>query len=154
MSIPQNYAAFLDALAWCEGTDNGRQPTKCRGYDVIVGGGLFTDFSKHPGQRVWLPAYKIYSSAAGRYQFLRATWDTLQKRLKLPDFSPASQDAACLELLRKCGALKRLDEGDLRGALQAARKIWASLPGAGYGQKEQKLADIEARYVAAGGALA
>ncbi len=154
MSRPANYTAFLDALAWCEGTDNGRQPTNCRGYDVIVGGSLFTDFSRHPNKLISLPRYGIKSTAAGRYQFIIATWRSLQARLKLPDFSPASQDAACLELLRECGALRRLDEGDFRGAVQAARKIWASLPGAGYGQKEQKLADIQQRYISAGGALA
>ncbi len=36
--------AFLDMLAWSEGTDNGRQPTRNHGYDVIVGGELFTDY--------------------------------------------------------------------------------------------------------------
>lgn len=154
MSIPANYAAFLDALAWAEGTDNGRQPTAHSGYDVIVGGSLLTDFSKHPNKLIPLPRYGISSTAAGRYQFIIKTWRTLQQRLKLPDFSPASQDAACLELLRECGALARLDEGDFRGAVQAARKIWASLPGAGYGQKEQKLTDLQNKYVAAGGALA
>ena len=30
--------AFLDMLAWSEGTDNGRQKTRNHGYDVIVGG--------------------------------------------------------------------------------------------------------------------
>ncbi|MCC7886454.1 lysozyme, partial [Escherichia coli] len=40
--------AFLDMLAWSEGTDNGRQPTRNHGYDVIVGGELFTDYSDHP----------------------------------------------------------------------------------------------------------
>ena len=34
--------AFLDMLAWSEGTDNGRQKTRNHGYDVIVGGELFT----------------------------------------------------------------------------------------------------------------
>ncbi len=28
--------AFLDMVAWSEGTDNGRQPTRNHGYDVIV----------------------------------------------------------------------------------------------------------------------
>ena len=32
-------------LAWSEGTDNGRQKTRNHGYDVIVGGELFTDCS-------------------------------------------------------------------------------------------------------------
>ena len=35
-------------LAWSEGTDNGRQKTRNHGYDVIVGGELFTDHSDHP----------------------------------------------------------------------------------------------------------
>ena len=36
--------AFLDMLAWSEGIDNGRQKTRNHGYDVIVGGELFTDY--------------------------------------------------------------------------------------------------------------
>ncbi len=44
--------AFLDMLAWSEGTDNGRQPTRNHGYDVIVGGELFTDYSDHPRKLV------------------------------------------------------------------------------------------------------
>ena len=32
------------------GTDNGRQKTRNHGYDVIVGGELFTDYSDHPLQ--------------------------------------------------------------------------------------------------------
>ena len=39
------HKAFLDMLAWSEGTDNGRQKTRNHGYDVIVGGELFTDYS-------------------------------------------------------------------------------------------------------------
>ena len=35
-------------LAWSEGTDNGRQKTRNHGYDVIVGGELFIDYSDHP----------------------------------------------------------------------------------------------------------
>ena len=42
--------AFLDMLAWSEGTDNGRQKTRNHGYDVIVGGELFTDYSDHSSQ--------------------------------------------------------------------------------------------------------
>ena len=52
--------AFLDMLAWSEGTDNGRQKTRNHGYDVIVGGELFTDYSDHPRKLVTLnPKLKI-----------------------------------------------------------------------------------------------
>ena len=36
------------------GTDNGRQKTRNHGYDVIVGGELFTDYSDHPRKLVTL----------------------------------------------------------------------------------------------------
>ena len=42
--------AFLDMLAWSEGTDNGRQKTRNHGYDVIVGGELFTGLLRSPSQ--------------------------------------------------------------------------------------------------------
>lgn len=47
----QSMAAFLDMLAWSEGTSTS-PATKCDGYDVIVTGidkkpEIFTDFSVH-----------------------------------------------------------------------------------------------------------
>ena len=47
VEINNQRKAFLD-MAWSEGTDNGRQKTRNLGYDVIVGGELFTDYSDHP----------------------------------------------------------------------------------------------------------
>ena len=37
-------------LAWLEGIDNGRQKTRNHGYDVIVGGELFTGLLRSPSQ--------------------------------------------------------------------------------------------------------
>ena len=37
VEINNQRKAFLDILAWSEGTDNGRQKTRNHGYDVIVG---------------------------------------------------------------------------------------------------------------------
>ena len=55
-------------LAWSE-DDNGRQKTRNHGYDVIVGGELFTDYSDHPRKLVTLNP-KLKSTGAGRYQLL------------------------------------------------------------------------------------
>ena len=44
VEINNQRKAFLDMLAWSEGTDNGRQKTRNHGYDVIVGGELFIDY--------------------------------------------------------------------------------------------------------------
>ena len=43
VEINNQRKAFLDMLAWSE-IDNGRQKTRNHGYDVIVGGELFTDY--------------------------------------------------------------------------------------------------------------
>lgn len=146
--------AFLDMIAHSEGTDNGRQTTMLQGYDVIVGGGLLTDYRDHPRKLVALPRYNIKSSAAGRYQFIRGTWDGVAKKLGLKDFSPRSQDLAAVELIRQRGGLVHIIEGRFDLAVQACRKEWASLPGAGYGQFEQSLATLRKKYTDAGGQLA
>lgn len=148
----QNVVAFLDMLAWSEGTDNGRQPTKRNGYDILVGGGLFTDLSKHPEKLVRLNS-TLSSTAAGRYQFLKRTWATLQARLKLPDFGPLSQDNACIELIRGRRALNAVTAGQFDRAVALCSKEWASLPGAGYGQHEQSLEKLRQIYRKAGGAI-
>ena len=52
VEINNQRKAFLDMLAWSEGpiTDE----TRNHGYDVIVGGELFTDYSDHPRKLVTL----------------------------------------------------------------------------------------------------
>ena len=50
------------------GTDNGRQKTRNHGYDVIVGGELFTDYSDHPHKLVTLNP-KLKSTAPDATSF-------------------------------------------------------------------------------------
>ena len=69
VEINNQRKAFLDMLAWSEGTDNGRQKTRNHGYDVIAGGELFTDYSDHP-QTCHAKPVKLKSTGAGRYQLL------------------------------------------------------------------------------------
>lgn len=149
-----NVCAFLDLLAWSEGTDNGRQPTKDSGYDVIVGGGLFTGYDDHPRKLIALPRLGIKSTAAGRYQLLSRYWDAYRKQLKLADFSPLSQDLVALQQIRERRALDDIKAGRIADAIAKCRNIWASLPGAGYGQHEHKVGDLLARFESAGGVIA
>ena len=144
-----NVAAFLDMLAHAEGT---RRFGDEDGYNVMVGGALFDSYHDHPRQLVWLPAYEIKSSAAGRYQFLTRTWDDLVERFGLPDFSPIRQDEGAVHLIRQCKALSLIHDGRIREAIHACRTIWASLPGAGYGQRELETDDLMQVYHDAGGA--
>lgn len=142
-------AAFLKALAFSEGTDKPGQPTRNKGYDVIVGGALFTDYSDHPRVLVPLPKLKIKSTGAGRYQILERYYDHYKAQLKLPDFGPESQDAIAWQLIGECGARGDVLAGNFEVAVHKCRSRWASLPGAGYGQHEHKMSDLRRVYDAA-----
>lgn len=136
-----NVRAFLDMLAWSEGTSTIKASDD--GYNVLVGGKLFSDYSKHPNVLVALPRYGIKSTAAGRYQFLYRTWMAIVREYGFRGrFTPEAQDLAGVKLLTECGALRLIKAGRIEAAIQAAAPIWASLPGAGYGQREHKLASL------------
>lgn len=160
----RNLAAFLHAIARAEGTANMADPYRVTvGYKFTIG-----DYTDHPailgvwkGEPLSAAMCKAagfgpgcVSTAAGKYQIIKPTWQRLKTRLKLPDFSPASQDAAATELLRECGALEFAKRGDVREAAFAARKTWASLPGAGYDQPEKTVAWLQTQFTSAGGVLA
>jgi muramidase (phage lysozyme) len=153
MTLSKQIKAFFDTLAYSEGTDKPGQPTKDRGYDVLVGGGLFTDYRDHPRKLIKLPKLGISSTAAGRYQILARYYDAYKKQLKLSDFSPASQDAIALQLIRECKALDDIEAGRIKEALYKCRSRWASLPGAGYGQHEHKVEKLIEVFVKSGGKL-
>lgn len=148
--MTDNVTAFLNMLAVSEGTAGHGDD----GYNVIVGGDLFHGYRDHPRQLITLNKAGLKSTAAGRYQFLARTWDALAAKLHLTDFSPASQDAAAIELIRERGALDDVKAGRFDAAVAKCAPIWASLPGAGYGQRENALAALRKTYINAGGALA
>ena len=151
MRINNQRKAFLDMLAWSEGTDNGRQKTRNHGYDVIVGGELFTDYSDHPRKLVTLNP-KLKSTGAGRYQLLSRWWmPTASSRIER--LSPKSQDAVALQQIKERGALPMIDRGDIRQAIDRCSNIWASLPGAGYGQFEHKADSLIAKFTKEGGTV-
>lgn len=158
-----NIAAMLETISKAEGTDRGDPYRVCYGYKHTI-----ASFLDHPaitgewrGERLSDALCKgaglgsgCVSTAAGRYQIIRPTWARLKAKLNLPDFSPASQDAAAIQLLKERGAIAPLEAGDFDAAVFAARKEWASLKGAGYGQGERSMPWLTARFVESGGVLA
>jgi muramidase (phage lysozyme) len=135
-----NVRAFLDTISYSEGT------TK-HGYYTFFGGSRLPNLAAHPNRSVPFGKRGEFTSAAGRYQFLKVTWRDLAKKLKLPDFGPHSQDLGAVELLRGCGALPKILNNDFKGAVFAARKIWASFPGANYpGQGMRTIASLRAAF--------
>lgn len=150
-----NLAAALDTIAWSEIGPALLAHSLDDGYNLLVGSTpakplFFTDYSHHPDEL----NFEFDSTAAGRYQIIHPTWVNLQRVLKLPDFSPESQDRACLELIREHGAIDLFVNGNLEAALTACAKEWASLPASTAGQHLQRYSDLEAAFQAAGGILA
>jgi lysozyme len=163
-----NVRAFLYTIRVAEGTADAD------GYRALFGHTrtnprLFDSFADHPriatrftnqrGERLW-------TTAAGAYQFVAVspipgggttkanTWDRIAAKLQLPDFSPMSQDAAAIELIRERGALDDVYAGRFDAAIDKVKAEWASLPGAGYAQPERSLESLRLAYISAGGVFA
>jgi len=154
-----NRAAFLDMIGVSEGTSTS-PVTHAHGYDVIVTGvdgpETFTDYGNHPFAH--RPAKVINSkglrsTASGKYQILIADWAYYKALLSLPDFSPASQDLMALQLIRERSALPLIDGGSFDAAVLRCSNLWASFPGAQYGQPTHPIARLRAAYLSAGGVI-
>jgi len=139
-----NLRAFLRLIRECEGT--GQDPN---GYRMMFTNKLFHSFADHPRQLQH--GGGISSDAAGAYQFLSTTWDMAAEALKLPDFSPPSQDAAAVWLIGRRGALEAVKQGRLKEALDKCSYEWASLPPGRYGQPIKTYQECEAIFRKYGG---
>lgn len=148
-----NQKAFLDTIAWSEGTI--RIPNSDDGYNVLVGSTpshplLFTSYADHP--RVFNK--ELDSTAAGRYQVLARYYDAYKLMLDLPDFSPDSQDTIAMRQIFESGACADIEGGNLTSAIAKVAHIWASLPLSPYGQHENTFKQLVVAYKQAGGATA
>lgn len=63
-------------------------------YNTLYGGHRVTDLSQHPAIPIPIRGTNQTSTAAGRYQILKPTWDKAASALGLKDFRPDSQDEA------------------------------------------------------------
>jgi lysozyme len=159
-----NIAAFLGMVRQSEGTaGNGDPYAVCYDYSHTI-----TDFSDHPAiTGEWtgktLPPQMCknagfgpgcVSTAAGAYQIIKPTWKTIRAALGLPDFGPASQDAAAAELIRRRGALEDVKAGRIASAVNKCRNEWASLPGNYAKQGQRDIDTLLAWYQQNGGNFA
>ena len=135
MASPQQYLnnpnvrKLLDVIASAEGVKHG--------YNTIFGNERFGNLSAHPNVR---KSFKQtdgktnFTTAAGRYQFLKGTWDGLSRQYGLKDFSPQSQDIGAIGLIMQKGALNDVLKGNYSSAIQKLGGTWASLPSSPYAQ--------------------
>lgn len=140
--IAPEVRALLDTIAFAEGTHDDL------GYRTLFTFATFNGYRDHP-RRLRCASHRgrrLCSDAAGRYQMISSTFDSVAKRLNLNDFSPESQDLAAVELIRLRGGLQKIEAGDFDGAIQAIRREWASLPDSGYGQPQASHEELKRIY--------
>ena len=76
-----------------------------------------------------------------------------RKQLWPERLSPKSQTLWHCSRLRSVALNFMIDRGDIRQAIDRCSNIWASLPGAGYGQFEHKADSLIAKFKEAGGTV-
>lgn len=144
MASPQQYLnnpnvrKFLDVIANAEGVKHG--------YNTVFGNERFNNLSSHPNVRKQFTQTdgKVNTTtAAGRYQFLKDTWDGVSRQYGLKDFSPQSQDIGAIGLLIQNGALPYVLKGDYKTAIRKSGGTWASLPSSPYAQPKRSQAEID-----------
>lgn len=129
---------FLDGIAQFEGVKHG--------YNTIFGNERFNDLSKHPNVRKEFrqtDGLSNVTTAAGRYQFLKPTWDEQARRYGLKDFSPQSQDIAAIGLIIQNGSLPYILKGDYQTAAKRSGGTWASLPSSPYAQPRRSQSEVD-----------
>jgi muramidase (phage lysozyme) len=138
--------AFMRMLRVGEGTENEI------GYETIVGGSTFKDHGKNFDNHPNVYIKKHDSRAAGAYQITMNNWNDVafvdwRKEHGLTDFKPESQDKYCVYLIKeKKKALGLIKKDNIKEAIDKCRTEWASLPGAGYGQREEDIDNILKKY--------
>ncbi len=137
-----NVKAFLDVIGYAEGTGDS--------YNIIFTGARFGGYGDHP--RSLRCNGGLCSDAAGRYQFLSTTWDSVKRGAGVWDFSPESQDKACIYLLKSLGMYNTIAGisgiGDFERAAYGVATTWASFPGSPYGQPTHSLGNLWAKFQA------
>ena len=128
-----NVLKFLNLIARAEGTEK-------YGYNTAFGGEYFGDLSQHPNikKNFTQTDGKVNSSgASGRYQFLNSTWNGLSKKYGLEDFGAVNQDLGAIALITEKGALKDVQSGNYKKAIDKLGNIWASFPSSPYKQHKR-----------------
>ena len=132
-----NARQMLDIIAKAEGVKHG--------YNTMFGNQRINSLQSHPNIRksfVQTDGKSNVTTAAGRYQFLKGTWDGVARQYGLKDFSPQNQDIAALALMAQNGSLPYVLKGDFQTAVKKSGGTWASLPSSPYAQPKRSWSEL------------
>ncbi|QIZ72340.1 glycoside hydrolase family 24 protein [Oxynema aestuarii] len=134
--------AFLDMLAWAEGTEGPNA------YRMQFTGTTFESFEDHPREIKcgWRHGRQLCSDAAGRYQFLSTSWDRMARKIGARDFSPENQDRAAIAMLEEYEVLEDIEAGWFDMAALELIPVWPSLLDVGNGDRRRAIARLKTVY--------
>ncbi|MBX3232106.1 MAG: glycoside hydrolase family 104 protein [Labilithrix sp.] len=140
-AVAAKHKAMLNTIAFTEGTAGtcGQD-----GYNTMYTHRCFSSCNRHPNIAITGGGWT--STAAGRYQFLNRTWNTLG----YSTFNPKNQDLGAMKLISRRGVTlpttRALTATEFSNTMKKISYEWASLPFSPYGQPTVSLSRTRAKY--------
>ncbi len=138
--------ALHDMIAFAEGTE---QYGARDGYDTMFTFRKFGSCARHPNVRNC--AGRLCSTAAGRYQFLTTTWNTVSRGIDARNFEPENQERGARYLITRVRRVnvpagRPMTAAEFSNAMSKLSYEWASLPPSRYGQAKMSLSTARRNY--------
>lgn len=142
--------ALHDSIAWAEGTRNFAKD----GYNVMFSFKLMNSCNVHPNQ--CLAFGSSCSTAAGRYQFLTGTWNSVKSANGLSSFEPENQELGAKYLVNTTRHVtvpssRPMTASEFSNAMSKLSWEWASLPPGRYGQPVKNSSQMRNMYCSLAG---
>ncbi len=140
--------ALHDTIAFAEGTEGDGAKD---GYNVMFTHRQFASCARHPNIRNCDGG--LCSTAAGRYQFLKTTWDVVARGTGASNFEPENQERGATYLVTtvrrvNLPAGRAMSASEFSNAMSKLSYEWASLPPGRYGQPKKPLSTMRSNYCA------
>lgn len=137
--------ALHDTIAFAEGTRDRSND----GYDVLFGGSTYASCARHPNRCIKYGS--TCSTAAGRYQFLYSTWNSIANARGYATFEPENQERGAAYLI---GSVRKatiptdraLTSAEFQNVMAKISYEWASLPPGRYGQPSKSMTQLRTLY--------
>jgi muramidase (phage lysozyme) len=142
--------ALHDTIAFAEGTQNRSKD----GYNVIFSGITISSCNRHPNRCIKFGS--TCSTAAGRYQFLSGTWNSIVTAKGYATFEPENQERGAAYLIasvRKASVPqdRAMTSAEFTNVITKLSFEWASLPPGQYGQPIKTMSQLRATYCSLAG---
>jgi len=143
--VSRHKKALHDSIAFAEGTENRGKD----GYNIAFTHRTFASCSRHPNMNICSGG--LCSTAAGRYQFLKRTWDSVARGIGARNFEPENQEKGANYLIKTVRRVnvpegRAMTASEFSNAMSKLSYEWASLPPGRYGQPNKTQAQMRTDY--------